>query len=283
MANPAPVVTGSGVATPAKRATGTSTTGGTSTGSATRTSVASPPPRRAWLAVRMPPNHATNVPSIHQIGREDQQRAPPTHATNVPSIHQIGRYHQLLPPPTASHVQGYALSGRSTTMSNAMKTTVPHKPIAAPPAIPSTLRATAHWAGRKLTAVPAPSTMRVSRARSGTRAATFRDTARKATTATAVTKPSFVPPNMTVRKSERSDSAGRAVANIVSPRLRLEGLAKSKRSVSAGKHREDGHIGHGPRRERAVHAPLLLCGRPGRVPRAPRQEHAEPGGERHDE
>src|SRR6266699_2019907 len=137
MANPAPVKAGSGTATPAKRATVTSTTVATIAGSATRTSVASP--RLAWLAVRM----------------------PPIHATNVPSIHQIGRYHQLLPPPTASHVQGYALSGRSTTMSNAMKTTVPHKPIAAAPAIPSTVRATAHFAGRKLTTVAAASTMRV--------------------------------------------------------------------------------------------------------------------------
>src|SRR2546425_5292874 len=39
---------------------------------------------------------------------------PPIHARNVPSIHQMGRYHHVLPPPIASHVQGYAIGGGST-------------------------------------------------------------------------------------------------------------------------------------------------------------------------
>src|SRR5436189_3565487 len=46
---------------------------------------------------------------------------PPIHARNVPSIHQMGRYHHVLPPPIASHVQGYALKGRSSTISMALR------------------------------------------------------------------------------------------------------------------------------------------------------------------
>ncbi len=55
----------------------------------------------------------------------------PIHATSVPSIHQIGRYHHVLPPPTASQVHGNARKGRSRMMSIAIKTIVPHSPIAA--------------------------------------------------------------------------------------------------------------------------------------------------------
>src|SRR5439155_1566215 len=64
---------------------------------------------------------------------------PPIQATNVPSIHHTGRYHQVLPPPIASHVQGYALKGRNRTMSMALNTTVPTRPKAAAPAMPSVL------------------------------------------------------------------------------------------------------------------------------------------------
>src|SRR5437016_12150954 len=76
---------------------------------------------------------------------------PPIHARNVPSIHQMGRYHHVLPPPIASHVQGYALKGRSSTISMALNTTVATRPRAAAPAMPSVLRAAVHWAGRKAT------------------------------------------------------------------------------------------------------------------------------------
>src|SRR6266550_3594670 len=73
---------------------------------------------------------------------------PPVQARKVPSIHQIGRYHQVLPPPMASQVQGYALNGRSNTMSSAVST------------------------------------------------------------------PTWVPPTITVRKSERSDAVAVAVADM---------------------------------------------------------------------
>src|SRR5437016_7103123 len=82
-------------------------------------------------------------------------RIPPIHARNVPSIHHIGRYHHVLPPPIASHVQGYALKGRSSTISMPLNTTVAMRPTAAAPAMPSVLRAAVHWAGRKATATPA--------------------------------------------------------------------------------------------------------------------------------
>ena len=139
---------------------------------------------------------------------------PPVQARNVPSIHQIGRYHHVLPPPMASQVQGYALNGRSNTMSSAVNTTVPHSPIAAAPAIPSTWRACVRRAGRKLTARPVASTTSVSSTRCGTTAVTWRDTNRNTTTATAVSTPTWVPPTITVRKSERSDAVAVAVADM---------------------------------------------------------------------
>src|SRR5437016_5392048 len=87
---------------------------------------------------------------------------PPIHARNVPSIHHMGRYHHVLPPPIASHVQGYALKGRSSTISMALNTTVATRPRAAAPAMPSVLRAAVHWAGRKATATPAARTISAS-------------------------------------------------------------------------------------------------------------------------
>src|SRR5437867_2872673 len=141
---------------------------------------------------------------------------PPIHATNVPSIHQTGRYHQVLPPPIASQVQGYALSGRNTTMSIAVNTTVPTRPIAAAPAIPSTWRAAVHCAGRKVTAAPAARTISASiPPRIPPVGGTKRDTARNSTTATEVMTPSLARPKVTVRKSVRSVAAGAAVADML--------------------------------------------------------------------
>src|SRR6266852_2233335 len=96
-----------------------STTGSASAGMDTS------PPRRGRAAVTM----------------------PPIQARNVPSIHQMGRYHHVLPPATASHVHGKACNGRRTTMSTAMKTIVPHRPIAAALAIPCVVRDVAKNAG----------------------------------------------------------------------------------------------------------------------------------------
>src|SRR2546425_2336238 len=100
-------------------------------------------------------------------------------------------------------------------MSNAMNTIVPHRPIAAAPAIPSARRAAAQRPGRKLASTPATSTMSASSPRrtppvSGTN----RATKRKSTTAAAVRAPSFVPLTITVRKSERSVLVGATLADI---------------------------------------------------------------------
>ena len=95
----------------------------------------------------------------HRTGRLQQRRsaarrarrsADPIQATNVPSIHQTGRYHHVDPPPIASHVHGYALTGRRTAMSHTANTTVPHNPAAAAAAMPSKRRAPVQIPGRKL-------------------------------------------------------------------------------------------------------------------------------------
>src|SRR5207253_7674577 len=138
--NAPPAAAGSETATPASRAIAATMTAPAMAGSALRPSAACPPPLVAWLAVTI----------------------PPIQARNVPSIHHTGRYHQVLPPPIASHVQGYALKGRSSTMSNALNTTVATRPRAAAPAMPSVLRAAVHWAGRKATATPAARTISAS-------------------------------------------------------------------------------------------------------------------------
>src|SRR5438094_5034913 len=169
----------------ASRATTAPITVATPTGIARRTSVVSP--RAAAPAVTI----------------------PPIHARNVPSCHQTGRYHQVLPPPIASQVHGYALKGRNNTISIALNTTVPTNPMAAAPAIPSAPRAPVHAAGRKATAITAPSTIRASTApRNPPASGTIRDTARNTTTATPVTSPIPAPPNVTVRKSDRSEARG---------------------------------------------------------------------------
>src|SRR5947209_1214767 len=161
---------------------------------------------------------------------------PPIHAANVPSIHQIGRYHHVLPPPIASHVQGYALKGRSRTISMTLNTTVPTRPMAAAPAMPSVLRAAVHWAGRKATATPAANTMSAWTPPLVPAAiGTSRDAARNATTATAVATPSVAPPTVTVRKSERSEARGAAVADM--PRLSSSIGMSPSRTLSAGSHR----------------------------------------------
>src|SRR6266550_4541064 len=140
---------------------------------------------------------------------------PPIQARNVPSIHHTGRYHHVLPPPIASHVQGYALKGRSRTISMALNTTVATRPMAAAPAMPSVLRAAVHWAGRKATTKPATNTMSaLTPSRRPGAIGTNREAARNATTATAVATPSLAPPTVTVRKSERSEAAGAAVADM---------------------------------------------------------------------
>jgi len=81
--------------------------------------------------------------------------------------------------------------------------------------MPSTWRAWVRSAGRKLTAVPAASTTSASSARCNIPAGTCRDTIRNATTATAVSTPIWVPPTMTVRKSERSDAVAVTVADML--------------------------------------------------------------------
>src|SRR5205823_12781594 len=101
-------------------------------------------------------------------------------------------------------------------LSMALNTTVPTRPKAAAPAMPSVLRATVHWAGRKATARPAANTMSASTpSRKPTVIGTSRDVARNATTATAVTPPGRAPPPLTVRKSERSDTTGAAVTDML--------------------------------------------------------------------
>src|SRR5881394_3931564 len=126
-------------------------------------------------------------------------------------------------------------------MSMALNTTVPTRPTAAAPAMPSVVRAAVHCAGKKAT----------------TTAAT------KSTTATPVTRPTRAPPVVTVRKSERS-CAGAAVADMrrVSFRNRTGEVTwrKSKCLVSPGKHQQDREIGDGPYAERLVHAALLRRG-----------------------
>src|SRR2546429_101679 len=140
------------------------------------------------------------------------------HARTGVSSHQMGRYHHVLPPPIASQVQGYALKGRSSTISMALNTTVATRPRAAAPAMPSVLRAAVHWAGRKATATPAARTMSASTPpRRPPVIGTSRDAARNATTATAVATPNLAPPTVTVRKSERSEATGAAVADM--PRI----------------------------------------------------------------
>src|SRR2546426_252950 len=89
-------------------------------------------------------------------------------------------------------------------MSTAMKTTVPHSPIAAAPARPSPWRAAVIRPGRKLTATPVASTINASSSCWGRTAVTCRDTTRNATTPAAVIRPISVPPTITVRKSQRS-------------------------------------------------------------------------------
>src|SRR6266853_1171943 len=142
----------------------------------------------------------------------------------------------------ASHVQGYALKGRNRTISIALKTTVPTRPTAAAPAMPSVLRAAVHSAGRKAAARPAASIMRTrTPPRSPPAIGTSRNAARNATTAIAVATPSLAPPTVTVRKSDRSEAAGATVADM--GRFLLVdvggGPRKSKRGLSPSKHQQD--------------------------------------------
>src|SRR6266699_3725413 len=170
-----PAAAGSETPRPASRAIAATMTATAMAGSALRPSV-------AWLAVTM----------------------PPIQARNVPSIHHTGRYHQVLPPPIASHVQGYALKGRSSTMSIALNTTVPTRPTAAAPAMPSVPRAAVHCPGKNATTTPAATTTRASTPPRTASPARLRDAATTSTTATPVTRPTKAPPRVTVRKSERS-------------------------------------------------------------------------------
>src|SRR6266700_4160459 len=170
-----PAAAGRETPRPASRAIAATMTATAMAGSALRPSV-------AWLAVTI----------------------PPIQARNVPSIHHTGRYHHVLPPPIASHVQGYALKGRSSTMSIALNTTVPTRPTAAAPAMPSVPRAAVHCPGKNATTTPAASTTRASTPPRTASPARLRDAATTSTTATPVTRPTKAPPRVTVRKSERS-------------------------------------------------------------------------------
>src|SRR5436309_3763008 len=134
---------------------------------------------------------------------------------------------------------GIRLEGRNRTMSMALNTTVPTRPKAAAPAMPSVLRATVHWAGRKATARPAANTMSASTpSRKPAVIGTSRDVARNATTATAVATPSLTPPTVTVRKSERSDTTGAAVTDMLRCSSPIGSGGRARHSnLSAGSHR----------------------------------------------
>src|SRR2546429_9469309 len=176
------------------------------------------PPSRTINATTMVAATAGSARRPTVASPRDAVTMPPIHATNVPSIHHTGRYHHVLPPPIASHVQGYALKGRSRTISMALNTTVATRPMAAAPAMPSVLRAAVHWAGRKATATPAARTISASTPpRRPPVIGTRWDAARNATTAAAVATPNLAPPTVTVRKSERSEATGAAVADM--PRI----------------------------------------------------------------
>src|ERR1700694_5362332 len=100
-------------------------------------------------------------------------------------------------------------------MSTTLNTMAPHRPIPAAPAIPSTLRAAHHRPGRNVTAVPAASTSRASTPpRREPPAGTYFETQRYSTTATAVARPTFVPPVSMVRTSVRSIVVGARVADM---------------------------------------------------------------------
>src|SRR3989454_6616516 len=170
----------------------------------------------------------------------------------------------------------------------ALKTTVPTRPMAAAPAMPSVLRAAVNGAGRNATAKPAASTIRAVTPPRRAAIGTSRDAARNATTATAVATPSLAPPTVTVRKSDRSEAAGAAVADMdrLSSSMRVGAGGpprKSKRGLSPGKHQQDHEIGNGPRGERPVH-PSPVAGRGEcRATPVPGQEQRQPRDERHDE
>src|SRR2546425_13080252 len=109
-------------------------------------------------------------------------------------------------------------------MSTAMNTIVPHRPIAAAPAIPSACRAAAQRPGRKLASTPAASTMSASSPRRAPPVSgTNRATKRKSTTATAVRAPIFVPLPITGRESDRSVLVGATLADIAHLLLAGEG------------------------------------------------------------
>src|SRR5439155_13402 len=90
------------------------------------------------------------------------------------------------------------------------------------PAMPSTWRAWVRRAGRKLAAAPVARTISASSARCDIPAATCRDTIRNTTTAAAVSTPIWVPPTITVRKSERSDAVAVTVADMLPQSLDAE-------------------------------------------------------------
>src|SRR2546421_9195499 len=148
-------------------------------------------------------------------------------------------------------------------MSMALNTTVPTRPTAAAPAMPSVVRAAVHCAGKKATTTAAAITRSASTPSRTRPPARVRDAATKSTTATPVTRPTRAPPVVTERKSERS-CAGAAVADMrrVSFRNRTGEVTwrKSKCLVSPGKHQQDREIGDGPYAERLVHAALLRRG-----------------------
>ncbi len=97
----------------------------------------------------------------------------------------------------------------------AEKTTVPTKPTAAAPAMPSMLRGAVQRAGSRLASGAATSTTSACTASRATPGESRRDTTRKTTTTAPVKAPNRAPLAVTLRKSERSVRTGAALADIL--------------------------------------------------------------------
>ena len=92
-------------------------------------------------------------------------------------------------------------------MSIAMKTIVPHRPIAAALATPCVVREAAKKPGKNAAPTPPASTMIINSTEVLSPAGNRRETSRKRMTATAVAAPTMVPLRSTCRNSERSTVA----------------------------------------------------------------------------
>src|SRR5204863_132575 len=149
----------------------------------------------------------------HNASAANPNSAAPIPATASMVSGAVKRVPTRAPTHNPAYEAPQASSG-VTSQPNTMRRCANQRGTAAP-AIPSTWRACVRRAGRKLTARPVASTTSVSSTRCGTTAVTWRDTNRNTTTATAVSTPTWVPPTITVRKSERSDAVAVAVADMV--------------------------------------------------------------------